>query len=113
MENKKLVLAFSGGLDTTYCAIYLSKIEGYEVHAACVNTGGFSEEEIDKIKTHLMYNKNKWYHRTSSRYSWKEIIDNDKLYSLFNKYLKLSKDDIENDEVMYQYKSMFNSMTSD
>ena len=52
MENKKLVLAFSGGLDTTYCAIYLSKIEGYEVHAACVNTGGFSEEEIDKIKTH-------------------------------------------------------------
>lgn len=47
---KKLVLAYSGGLDTSYCAKYLSKEEGYEVHAVSVNTGGFSKEEIATIK---------------------------------------------------------------
>ncbi len=46
---KKLVLAYSGGLDTSYCAKYLSKIEGYEVHAVSVNTGGFEKEEIASI----------------------------------------------------------------
>ena len=40
----KVVLAFSGGLDTSYCAIHLSKELGYEVHAVTVNTGGFSAE---------------------------------------------------------------------
>jgi len=44
--KKKVVLAFSGGLDTSYCAIYLSKKLGLEVHAVIVNTGGFSEEEL-------------------------------------------------------------------
>ncbi|MDC9722134.1 MAG: argininosuccinate synthase [Urechidicola sp.] len=48
--SKKLVLAYSGGLDTSYCAKYLSKEEGYEVHAVSVNTGGFSVEEIENIK---------------------------------------------------------------
>ena len=43
---KKLVLAYSGGLDTSYCAKYLSQEKGYEVHAVSVNTGGFSVEEI-------------------------------------------------------------------
>ncbi len=47
---KKLVLAYSGGLDTSYCAKYLSKEEGFEVHAVSVNTGGFSTEEIALIK---------------------------------------------------------------
>ena len=42
---KKLVLAYSGGLDTSYCLKTLSQ-EGYEVHAVSVNTGGFSVEEI-------------------------------------------------------------------
>ncbi|WP_373517258.1 argininosuccinate synthase [Pricia sp.] len=46
----KLVLAYSGGLDTSYCAKYLSKEKGFEVHAISVNTGGFSEEEIATIK---------------------------------------------------------------
>lgn len=48
---KKLVLAYSGGLDTSYCAKYLSEIEGYEVHAVSVNTGGFEPEEIEEIGT--------------------------------------------------------------
>ena len=42
---KKLVLAYSGGLDTSYCLKTLSQ-EGYEVHAVSVNTGGFSAREI-------------------------------------------------------------------
>jgi len=48
--KKKVVLAFSGGLDTSYCAIYLSKDLGYEVHTLTVNTGGFSAEELNAIE---------------------------------------------------------------
>ena len=47
---KKVVLAFSGGLDTSYCAIYLSKDLGYEVHTITVNTGGFSADELKEIE---------------------------------------------------------------
>jgi len=46
---KKLVLAYSGGLDTSYCAKYLSQVENFEVHAVSVNTGGFEKEEIESI----------------------------------------------------------------
>lgn len=46
---KKLVLAYSGGLDTSYCAKYLSQVEDFEVHAVSVNTGGFEQDEIDTI----------------------------------------------------------------
>jgi len=52
MANKKIVLGFSGGLDTTYCAKYLSEDLGYEIHSVIVNTGGFSEEELQKIEAH-------------------------------------------------------------
>jgi argininosuccinate synthase len=47
--NNKVVLAYSGGLDTTYCAIYLHRSKGLEVHALTVNTGGFSAEEVSQI----------------------------------------------------------------
>jgi len=50
MENKKLVLAYSGGLDTSYCLMKLSQ-EGYEVHAISVNTGGFDTMEMEEMKT--------------------------------------------------------------
>lgn len=50
--KKKAVLAFSGGLDTTYCAVYLDKISGCEVHAVTVNTGGFNPGEIAAIGQH-------------------------------------------------------------
>lgn len=49
---KKIVLGFSGGLDTTYCVKYLSEEKGYEVHSVIVNTGGFSDEELKKIEAH-------------------------------------------------------------
>lgn len=48
---KKVLLAFSGGLDTTYCALYLQE-KGMQVHALTVQTGGFSAEELKKIEAH-------------------------------------------------------------
>ena len=47
---KKIVLAYSGGLDTSYCAVHFSEDLGYEVHAVTVNTGGFSELDIKDIE---------------------------------------------------------------
>lgn len=47
---KKVVLAYSGGLDTSFCAVYLSKEKGYKVHAVTVNTGGFSADDIRAIE---------------------------------------------------------------
>jgi argininosuccinate synthase len=49
---KKVVLGFSGGLDTSYCVKYLTEDKGYEVHSIIVNTGGFSEEELKQIEAH-------------------------------------------------------------
>jgi len=48
--KKKVVLAFSGGLDTSFCSIYLSQDRGLEVHSVIVNTGGFSAEELEHIE---------------------------------------------------------------
>ncbi|HEY5509969.1 MAG TPA: argininosuccinate synthase domain-containing protein [Prolixibacteraceae bacterium] len=48
--KEKVVLAFSGGLDTSFCAIYLGQEKGLEVHSAVANTGGFSKEELDVIE---------------------------------------------------------------
>ena len=50
MEKKKVVLAFSGGLDTSFCVKYLSEELGYEVYTAIANTGGFSDEELASIE---------------------------------------------------------------
>ena len=46
-KKKKVVVAFSGGLDTSYTVMRLAQ-EGYEVYAACANTGGFSDEQLKK-----------------------------------------------------------------
>ena len=50
MKNNKVVLAFSGGLDTSFCIPYLKNEKGLEVHTIMVNTGGFSEEEEKAIE---------------------------------------------------------------
>ncbi len=49
---KKVVLGFSGGLDTSYCVKYLTEEKEYEVHSIIVNTGGFSDEELQEIELH-------------------------------------------------------------
>jgi len=50
MKKEKVVLAFSGGLDTSYCVQYLKHEKNLEVFTAVVNTGGFSEKELEKIE---------------------------------------------------------------
>jgi len=50
MTKKKVVLAFSGGLDTSYCVKYLSEEKGFEVHTITVNTGGFDDVELRSIE---------------------------------------------------------------
>lgn len=73
----KVVLAFSGGLDTSFCCIYLSKDRGLEVHSVIVNTGGFSEEELAQIeqrayslgvKTHTVVDETQNYYDSSIKY---------------------------------------------
>ena len=76
-KKKKVLLAFSGGLDTSYCAIWLAKEKGYEVYTAAVNTGGFNEaEEKDLeekaknlgIKNHVMLNVEEEFYKKGIRY---------------------------------------------
>lgn len=74
---KKVVLAFSGGLDTSYCAKYLAEEKGLEVHSVVVNTGGFSAEELQDIenranflgvKQHLVIDETENYYRSCLKY---------------------------------------------
>ena len=48
--KQKVVLAYSGGLDTSYCVKYLSIDKNLDVHAVLVNTGGFNERELSKVE---------------------------------------------------------------
>lgn len=48
--KEKVVLAFSGGLDTSFCVPYLKNEKGFEVHTIMVNTGGFSADEVKRIE---------------------------------------------------------------
>jgi argininosuccinate synthase len=48
------VLAFSGGLDTSYCVAHLTRDRGYDVIAACVDTGGFSAQELEEIEARAL-----------------------------------------------------------
>ncbi len=50
--RKKVVIGFSGGLDTSYCVKYFTDELNYEVHSIIVNTGGFTTDELDQIEQH-------------------------------------------------------------
>lgn len=74
---KKVVLAFSGGLDTSFCCIYLSRDLGLEVHSVIVNTGGFSDEElvaVEKrayelgVKSHTTIDETEDYYKDTIKY---------------------------------------------
>jgi argininosuccinate synthase len=49
MAATRVVLAFSGGLDTTFCAVHLARERGVEVHAVTVNTGGFTSADVELL----------------------------------------------------------------
>ena len=75
--KKKVVLAFSGGLDTSFCAMYLSKDLGYEVYTAIANTGGFTADELKTIeekayklgaKKHISLDVTQEYYQKSIKY---------------------------------------------
>lgn len=77
MSSTKVVLGFSGGLDTSYCVKYLHEDLGYEVHSITVNTGGFTPEELKQIeehayklgvKTHTTVNAIKTYYDSIIKY---------------------------------------------
>lgn len=55
MKNNKVVLAFSGGLDTSYCVKYLTHEKNLEVHSAIVNTGGFSKKDLKEIEERAFF----------------------------------------------------------
>ena len=76
-DGAKVVLGFSGGLDTSYCVKYLSEDQGFEVHSIIVNTGGFTEEELHQVeghayklgvKTHTAVNAIKSYYDSILKY---------------------------------------------
>lgn len=83
--KKKVVLGFSGGLDTTYCVKYLTEDKGYEVHSIIVNTGGFSDEELKKIEVHA-YKLGVKTHTTAD--AVKGYYDNIIKYLVFGNTLK-------------------------
>ena len=75
--KEKVVLAFSGGLDTSFCVPYLKQEKGLEVHTVMVNTGGFSPEEESRIEqralelgatSHLNINVVEEYYRKGIKY---------------------------------------------
>ena len=75
--NNKVVLAFSGGLDTSFCVPYLTNERNLEVHTVMVNTGGFSAEEESEIrkralslgaKTHTTINAVETYYQKGIKY---------------------------------------------
>lgn len=83
--SKKVVLGFSGGLDTSYCVKYLTEEKGYEVHSIIVNTGGFTRDELKKLEAHA-YKLGVKTHTTVD--AVKSYYDNIIKYLVFGNVLK-------------------------
>ncbi len=83
--GKKVVLGFSGGLDTSYCVKYLKEEKGCEVHSILVNTGGFSKEELTKIEQHA---KKLGVHSHTTIDATKDYYDRIVRYLIYGNILK-------------------------
>jgi len=75
--KQKVVLAYSGGLDTSFCAMYLSQELKYEVYTALANTGGFTDEDLKRVeerayklgaKKHINLDVTKEFYEKSIKY---------------------------------------------
>lgn len=75
--KKKVVLAYSGGLDTSYCVVYLTRELNLEVHSVLVNTGGFTEDELKQVEerayamgvtSHRTVDESENYYESSIKY---------------------------------------------
>ena len=85
MDKKKVVVAYSGGLDTSFTVMYLTKELGYEVYAACADTGGFSAEQLKD-------NEKRAYELGAKKYVTldvtKEYYDKSLKYMIFGNVLR-------------------------
>lgn len=77
MKKQKVVLAYSGGLDTSFCVKYLSKEKGLDVYTVLIDTGGFESDELKAIgdkallmgaRKHIVVDATKEYYRDCIRY---------------------------------------------
>ncbi len=85
MSQPKVVLAFSGGLDTSFCVKYLNEDKGYDVYSVLVDTGGFSPEELQAIEANA-YALGVKHHTTVSK--TKEYYEDCIKYLIFGNILK-------------------------
>jgi argininosuccinate synthase len=85
MDKKKIVLAFSGGLDTSYCVPYLKQKYEAEIHTVLVNTGGFDEKELSQKEEHA-YDLGADVHKNIEK--TKEFYDDVIKYLIFGNVLK-------------------------
>ena len=100
--SKKVVIGFSGGLDTSYCVKYFTDEMKYDVHSIIVNTGGFTQDELEGIAkhartlgvtTHTTVDATKSYYDTIIKYLiYGNILKNN--FSIHPLFLFLSRQSI-------------------